>query len=185
MDSSSSSGPQPNGPPGPPIAQAPTPTTEMPGPWLPRLRSCILMLPPHSSIARPWDGADGGTSLPASGCTGRAGLLGIYGILVINKAARVVHGQVDLLEPVRPAVAVADLCARPALAQDHVGRVVAVALEQGRAHRVGVDRHAGRLEGGDPLCGEAAGDDHADVPEPLGVQRVADLPDQSRVHAGR
>src|SRR6266511_3911935 len=38
---------------------------------------------------------------------------------------------------------------------------------------------------GDPPRGEATRDDHADVREALGVQRLADLPDQPRVDAGR
>ena len=42
---------------------------------------------------------------------------------------------------------------------DDVGGEVVRAADQRRPDAVGVDRHAGRLEGADPLGVEAAGDD--------------------------
>src|SRR6266545_2303279 len=163
------------------MAQAPTPTTERPGPWLPRLRSCIWWCLLDVAGEPSWPGR----SLPESARTGRAGLVGGSGIPIIGTAAAVVHGEIHLLEPVGRPVAAAGLGTWPALAEHHVGRVVALALEQRRSHRVGVDRHAAGLERGDPPRGEATRDDHADVREALGVQRLADLPDQPRVDAGR
>ena len=96
-----------------------------------------------------------GCPAPAQRCatgperkTGRAGQAGAWAPrwAVRSTGSKAARG------PVEPA----DLGARAALAQDHVGGVVGAALEQGGADGVGVDRDPGGLEGGDPLGGEAA-----------------------------
>ena len=79
----------------------------------------------------------------------------------------------------------APLAGRPAVGHHHVGREVVLAADQGGAHAVRVHRHAGVLEGADLRRVEAAGDDDAHVAEAGAVERVADVPDELRVHAAR
>src|SRR3954468_18276928 len=79
----------------------------------------------------------------------------------------------------------AGLRARPAVHLDDVGREVVVAAQQRRAHAVGVDWHAALLEGRDLVDGEATGDDDAHALVAGGVERLADLLDQLRLHAAQ
>src|SRR5205085_12328881 len=82
-------------------------------------------------------------------------------------------------------VAAADLRARPAVDHHDVGREVVLAAQERRADAVGVDRYPQPLELADLVRREATrGDDpHALVAR--GVERVAHLLDERRVHAGR
>src|SRR6266545_8038310 len=190
IDSSSSCGPQPKRH-GPPMAQVPTPTTEISGPWLPSLRTCMVPASRGSVGGCPrgmaWLPRQGSAGPPRGSGDGRAPrAVASRGAAARTRASSgAVGAEVDRLQPLRRAVVPADLGARAALAQDHVGGVVAGALEQGGADRVGVDRHAGALEGGDALGVEAAGADHPDVVEALGVEGAADVADELGVDAPR
>src|SRR5215216_4945641 len=163
IDSSSSWGPQPSRP-GPPIAQAPTATTETSGPSLPSLRNC--MPPPRPSLRSSLPRPPGDQTRLDRGLGAAVG------------------GQVDRPQAGRGPVDAAHLGAGAALAQDHVGGVVGAPLEQRGADGVGVDRDLGGLEGGDPLGREAARDDHPHVREAPVVQGPTDLLDQAPVDPG-
>ena len=60
-----------------------------------------------------------------------------------------------------------------------------LAVEECGAHAVGVHGHPVLLEGADLRHVESPGREDPHVPQPFGVERVAHVPDEGRVHAGR
>src|SRR5712692_3666188 len=91
----------------------------------------------------------------------------------------------DRLEPRILAVVPSHLRRRHPVRDHDVAREIVRAANERRADAVGVDRDALVLEFADLRLAEAAGRDDPHVRVARGVERVAHLPDEALVHAGR